>query len=361
MIQFSENQGKMVACGLTAIALAAAACVAVAFGWLAVKTLSFLSPAIVPLVTGLFLAMFFRPYYNWWLKTVKFPSVAMLLMLASILVPLGLLLWNYGAIAATQISGLVESAPERAAKAGEWINANLPNAKSLADKFGIPYMSWADNLRKELSSFAVGSFGYMSSILNWLVSLVFFVYFLTRPAMKGADMVKEMAFLKKETRDFAANQIDVFSSIVVGFFQRQAVICLCEGLLYGLLFLLCGLKYGFMIGFALGVLNLVPLFGTIICLPVAIPLAYWGAGGGGLTLALVLLSWLAVQVLDGYLVTPKIQGGKTGLGYAGVIFSFFFWGLVFHSFLGLLLAIPLSAFCIVLWRALKFRYIKPIV
>jgi hypothetical protein len=26
-----------------------------------------------------------------------------------------------------------------------------------------------------------------------------------------------------------------------------------------------------------------------------------------------------------------------------------------------LLAIPLSAFCVVLWRAVKFRYIRPVV
>jgi predicted PurR-regulated permease PerM len=70
--------------------------------------------------------------------------------------------------------------------------------------------------------------------------------------------------------------------------------------------------------------------------------------------------WAMGQFLDGYLITPKIQGDKTGLGYAGVIFSFFFWGLVFQSLLGLLLAIPLSAFCIVLWNALKERYIRPV-
>ena len=76
---------------------------------------------------------------------------------------------------------------------------------------------------------------------------------------------------------------------------------------------------------------------------------------------MVLGVWLVGQILDGYLITPKIQGDKTGLGYAGVIFSFFFWGIVFNSFLGLLLAIPLSAFCVVLWRAIKAKYIKPVV
>ena len=114
-------------------------------------------------------------------------------------------------------------------------------------------------------------------------------------------------------------------------------------------------------GFLLGVLNLVPLFGTAVCLPVALPLAYFGAGGSSVRLILVLVVWAVGQVLDGYCITPKIQGNRTGLGYAGVIFSFFFWGTVLGPVLGLLLAIPLSAFCVVLWRALKSRYIKPVV
>lgn len=361
MIPFTDKQGRMVASGLAALSLAAVAAVAAVFFHYAVKTLAFLSPAIVPVVAGLFLAMFFKPYYLWWLKLVRNPSLALALMFASVLVPAGLLLWNYGAMAAVQIAGLVESGPERAAKAAAWFNETFPDAREYLQKFPLPAMDWTEIVRREVSRFASGSFGYMSSALNWLVSLVFFAYFVTRAPMRGEDWVREMAFLKKETRAFVAAQIDAFADIVVGFFQRQAVICLCEGLLYGALFSLCGLKSGFMIGFALGVLNIVPLFGTIVCMPIAVPLAYWGAGGGALKLSLVVASWLAVQILDGYLVTPRVQGGKTGLGYAGVIFSFFFWGAVFHSFAGLLLAIPLSAFCVVFWRALKSRYIKPIV
>jgi len=131
--------------------------------------------------------------------------------------------------------------------------------------------------------------------------------------------------------------------------------------LYGVGFMLVGLPYGFIIGFTLGVLNLVPLFGTVTCLPIALPLAFFGDGGSLLRLSGVVGVWLVGQVLDGYLITPKIQGNKTGLGYAGVIFSFFFWAAVFRSILGLLLAIPLSAFCVVLWRSLKSKYIKPVV
>ena len=142
--------------------------------------------------------------------------------------------------------------------------------------------------------------------------------------------------------------------------------------MYGLGFAISGMPYGFLIGFALGLLNLVPLLGTVLCLPVALLVASCGITvvhgaeviqdtGSWARLACVAATWAIGQVLDGYVITPRIQGNKTGLGYAGVIFSFFFWYLVFDSILGLLLAIPLSAFFVVLWRAVKTKYIKPVV
>ena len=194
-----------------------------------------------------------------------------------------------------------------------------------------------------------------------LVALIFFVYFLTTRERRGSEIVAQMPFLKDDTKTFVAQQIDSFVDILVSFFQRQTVICLIEGVFYGAGFALVGLPYGFMIGFALGVLNLIPLFGSVVCLPIVLPLAYFAHGGSGLRLVLVLCVWAAGQFLDNYFITPRIQGNKTGLGYAGVIFSFFFWATLLGPMLGMLLAIPLSAFCVVLWRALKSKYIKPVV
>ena len=171
----------------------------------------------------------------------------------------------------------------------------------------------------------------------------------------------QLPFLKPETRAFVEEQVTAFTDIVVSFFRRQVVICLIEGVMYGLGFTFVGLPYGFFIGFMLGALNLIPFFGTITCLAVAIPLAYFGDGGSSFRLVCVLCVWAAGQLADGYLITPKIQGDRTGLNYAEVIFAFLFWGMVFRSFLGLLLAIPLSAFCKVLWRAVKAKYVRGVI
>ena len=339
MIDFTDSQKKTIAAGITVLSLSLVFAFTAFVLWVVFKVLSFASSAIIPVVLGFFLSLFFKPYYEWWQKQVRNPTLALAAMLLTIFVPLGFFLWYAGAVTVDQISNLIRQGPAMANHVVEWFKTTFP--KSL--KAGT------------------GALKFVGGVLSALVTLIFFVFFLTSKPRRGSDIVSQLTFLKPETRDFAAEQIDAFVEILVSFFQRQTVICLIEGVYYGLGFALVGLPYGFLIGFMLGVLNLVPLFGTVVCLPLAMPLAYFGAGGSTTRLVLVLVVWAIGQVLDGYLITPKIQGNKTGLGYAGVIFSFFFWGIVLGPVLGLLLAIPLSAFCVVLWRALKSKYIRPVV
>ena len=316
--------------------------------------------AIAPVVAGFFLALFFKPYYRWWKSVLRNPTLALVIMVLTVIVPVGLLIWYAGAVMVDQISNLIAQGPHLVNEVVTWFQTTFPRLHSLLMQIGIPYENLGDVYAKYGATAlkaSAGALKCLSGVIAVLVSLIFFVFFLMTKDRRGGEIVSELPFLKEDMKAFIAAQIDAFVDILVSFFQRQTVICLLEGVMYGAGFWLVGLPYGFLIGFALGVLNLVPLFGTIVCLPVALPLAYFPSGGSMTRLALVVAVWAAGQFLDGYLITPKIQGGKTGLGYAGVIFSFFFWGTLL-GLVGLLLAIPLSAFCVVLWRAIKARYMS---
>ncbi len=380
MFDFSPRQKRTVAAGVTVFAFAIIVAFVFFVGWGLLKCLGFVSPALTPVILGIFLAMLFKPYYEWFRGKVRNPTLAILLMFTSVLVPLGIVSWFCGAFIVDQVIHLIHAAPTIATRLSAWLNAVYPNAQKHLVQFGVKPDDLVLMLLTDPAKFTQGllsslgsqygtdavkaGFSFLKSLTtigSVLLSLLFFVFFLTRPAMTGADYVRELPFLKEGTRAFVTRQIDLFFDILVNFFQRQVVICLIEGCLYGLGFMLVDLPYGFVIGFLLGVLNLVPFLGTVTCLPLALPIAYFGDGGSVTRLVLVVAVWLTGQVLDGYLITPKIQGDKTGLGYAGVIFSFLFWGVVFQSMLGLLLAIPLSAFCVVLWRTLKETYIKGVI
>ena len=364
MFEFSDSQKKTIVAGLTVLSFAAVFAFAVLAVWLVFKVLSVASAAVVPVFLGLFLSMFFKPYYRWWRKLVRNPTIAVAAMLATILVPVFVILWYAGAVVADQATNLIRQAPDMVAKATDWFRATFPRARILFDQLGVPYERLGDMYTSygatalKAGSGAIKALGFLVSML---VTLIFFVFFLTTKDLSGGEMVGQLPFLKDDTKRFVAEQIDSFFGILVSFFQRQTAICLVEGCMYGAGFAIVGLPYGFLIGFTLGVLNLIPFFGSLVCLPIALPLAYFVHGGSFSRLVLVVCVWAAGQLLDGYFITPRIQGDRTGLGYAGVIFSFFFWATLLGPLLGMLLAIPLSAFCVVLWRALKSRYIRPVV
>ncbi len=380
MLDFTPSQRRTIAAGITVVAVTVIGAFVLLLGWTMMRFLSFASSAIVPVVLGLFLAMLFKPYYNFLVRRLRNPTLSLLALFLSLALPLGLVVWFGGSMLVEQIMHFTRSAPTVVTRLSDWVNSQFPTAQSLLSQCGVQpdqlqmmFLTDPERFSRELVSelgsvygadavkVGVGAIKYLSVLGSILVSVLFFVYFLLRPDMRGTDCVRHLPFLKDETRSFVARQVDSFIDILVNFFRRQVIICLIEGVLYGTGFALVGLPYGFLLGFLLGVLNLVPLFGTVVCMPLAIPLAYFGDDGGMFCLIGVLAVWITGQFLDGYFITPKIQGDSTGLGYAGVIFSFFFWGVVFHSLLGLLLAIPLSAFCVVFWRAFRERYVRGVI
>jgi len=364
MMEFTEDERRIVTRALTMLSATLVGACVVLFAWLILRTLAFCSAAVVPVVLGLFLSMFFKPYYVGLLRLVRSPALALLALLATVFVPVGLLLWYAGAVIIDQISNLLVQGPELIDHVVAWFRATFPGLRGLLLRFGVDFSSLSAMAAQYVAPALKAGSGALKGlglVVSALVTLIFFAFFLMTKERRGGEIVAELSFLKEGTRAFLAEQIDAFFDILVSFFRRQTLICLLEGCFYGAGFALVGLPYGFLVGFSLGAMNLIPFFGSLVCLPLALPLAYFAHGGSLTRLVLVLSVWLLGQLLDGYLITPRIQGNKTGLGYAGVIFSFLFWGSVLGPLLGMLLAIPLSAFCVVLWRAVNSRYFRPVV
>lgn len=188
-----------------------------------------------------------------------------------------------------------------------------------------------------------------------VIPVYLFFFLLAKPGA-GADWPKHLAFLKTEWRDDVVFLVREFATIVEAFFRGQLVIGLIMGALLALGFTIIGLKFGLAIGLALGVLNIVPYLGTTIGLIVALPLAFFQPGGGWHLVGLVLLVKIIVQAVEGWFLTPKIMGLQTGLHPVVIIFAIFFWGTTFDGVLGMLLAIPLTAFFVTAWRLAQRKY-----
>lgn len=207
---------------------------------------------------------------------------------------------------------------------------------------------------KAAGSGVLNLFGFFTSLAVIPIYLFFFLLSSGDPTKNLGD---HLSFLKPGLRDDLVFLVREFVSIVVSFFRGQLIIGLIMGVLLAVGFSVIGLKFGLFIGLMLGVLNIVPYLGTIIGLSVALPLAFLQPDGGFQLVLLVLGAFVVVQNIEGWYLTPKIMGDRTGLHPVTIIVAIFFWGTALGGILGMILAIPLTAFFVTAWRLVKRKYL----
>lgn len=143
---------------------------------------------------------------------------------------------------------------------------------------------------------------------------------------------------------------------VLGAFMRgQVLVMLIMGGIYGLGLTLVGLDSGFSIGMVAGILVFVPYLGAFTGLLLATLAAVLQFNSGS-DLLLVWGVFLVGQLLESYVITPKIVGERIGLSPFWIIFSLMAFGQLL-GFIGMLTALPLAAMCLVLLQEAKQQYL----
>ena len=201
-----------------------------------------------------------------------------------------------------------------------------------------------------------GVLGVFAFVTHVAIIPVYLFFFLLARGEPTKNLPRHLSFLQPGPRGDIVFLVREFVGIVESFFRGQLLIGLLMGVFLALGFTVIGLKFGLFIGLALGLLNIVPYLGTIIGLTVALPLAFLQVDGGWHLVVLVLLVKLTVQTLESWVLTPRIMGERTGLHPVMIIVAIFFWGTAFGGILGMLLAIPLTAFFVTAWRLAKQKY-----
>jgi predicted PurR-regulated permease PerM len=142
---------------------------------------------------------------------------------------------------------------------------------------------------------------------------------------------------------------------VLGAFVRgQLLVMLALGLFYGAGLGAVGLSVGPLIGMIAGLLSFVPYLGFISGFAAAI-IAVLVQYGDWTHLLLVCAVFVVGQLLEGYVLVPKLVGDKIGLHPVAVMFAVLAGGYLF-GFLGVLLALPAASVILVVLRYLMERY-----
>ena len=375
MIKFSETQERTVAAALTVASGLLVGAVVLAGCWLVARFFAAFAHVFLPLAVAGILALVVEPYYTWLLNRLQQHRIGALVVLyLTVLIPVGLFFWFFGSLMLEQLSGLLQQLPVWASATWQWAQDRWPQVSTLweqyevKEKLAVFLEAQGGNLASGLQkiggsawSAGLSVFKSITGLLGWVVLPVYLTFLILARPKTEEEYRAFLPFFKEETTDDIIYLGREFVNILVDFFRGQFLVALIQGLLFATGFALTGLQYGFVLGLLLGFLNIIPYLGSIIGLGIALPLAYFQVGGGPVLLMWVIGVFIIVQCIEGYLLTPKIMGDRTGLHPMVIMVAIFFWGSALDGIAGMMLAIPITAFLVVFWRLAKDRYIKEIV
>jgi len=374
-IEFSDRQRATIAAAITILSAVVILFAIGALFWIVGAFFVKFSAVFLPLAVAMVAALVVKPYYELISTRLKLGRVpALLVVFLSFIVPVAGLGWFFGDLLVNQVKGLVEAFPTWWAATVNWVRARAPQLVQLYQETAIgqavgdavggqsgAVVDVAQYLGQRMVTAGAGVLSGVATLLGWVVAPIYFAFFLMADTSQIGNLERFLPFLKSDTRKDLVYLFEEFLNIIVAFFRGQLIIAFLQGLLFAIGFTLAGLKYGFVIGLTLGFLNIVPYLGNIIGLGTALPLAFFQPGGGLTRVLLVLVVFAAVQMIEGYLLTPKIMGDRTGLHPVVIIIAIFFWGTALNGIMGMILAIPLTAFLVVFWRLARERYLPELV
>lgn len=374
-LELSKRQQNTVA---VAVTILSAVIIVAAIGlvcWVLGAFVNRFSNVFLPLAVAAVAALVFKPFYDWVRTKLKANKIiALILVFLAVVIPVAGLVFFFGALIVDQITDIVKAFPEWWEKAVAWVKVKAPAVDAFLKenpyvreiREGVESQSGGildglGSVGRQALTAGAGLVTWVVGLVSWAVFPIYFSFFLMTDTIELKKLEGYLPFLKKETREDIVYLLGEFVNIMVAFFRGQLVIASIQGVLFAVGFSIVGLKYGAVIGITLGFLNIVPYLGNMVGLGTALPIAFFQDGGGIGRVAAVLAVVALVQAIEGYILTPKIMGDRTGLHPVVIIVAIFFWGSALGGISGMILAIPLTAFLVVFWRLAREKYVRELV
>lgn len=164
------------------------------------------------------------------------------------------------------------------------------------------------------------------------------------------------ALLPEDAAETIRHQMAEIDRTLSGFVRGQGSVCLVLAAWNGIGLTLVGLNFGLVVGIASGLLSFIPYFGTALGFIAGIGLAL-AQFDSWVPVLLVFLVCTTGQLLEGFVLTPKLVGDQVGLHPVWVMFALMAGGGLL-GFTGILIAVPAAAVIGVMVRFLIEQYIS---
>mgnify|MGYP000857798469 FL=1 len=316
--------------------------------------LRWLSPVLIPFFAAWAIAWILAPVVNFFQNTCRLRSRVL-----SVLITLALLIGLACAVAWLIIPPLIDGVTQikeallSYLASGHIRNIHLPEwldhlMQQWLDQEKIQSMLRSDNLMKTIRETLPHVWNMLVSTANLVMSLVgaafgaLYLFFL----LLDYDYYTTawINWLPRTQRNFFRRLSEDLGHNMRGYFRGQALVALSNCVMFTLGFWVIGLPMPLGMGLFVGLISFIPYVQVVGIAPAAVlalmEMSDTGRSFWGL-MALVLLVYIVVQVLQDTVFTPRIMGKIMGLSSAMVLLSLSIWSYM-AGIIGLIIALPLT-------------------
>ena len=298
------------------------------------------SEIIVPFLLSLFIAIILSPSYNYFNKK-GLPNALSLMIVISIFI-----------VFLLSVAKLIGSSVQEFSSNIDFYNNQLLNIfgnfTNFTKNMGIEiYYEDIENIvnTKQIMNFSTAIIKSISSIFTDGFVILLTVIFM---------MLESKYFIYKleyaSSNNSAKRHIEEILNTIKEYMVLKALISLLTGLIVWIALVIIGTDYAFLWAVLAFILNFIPNIGSIIAAVPAVLLTLVQLG----TISALIVSgvYVAINVIIGSVIEPKIMGKGLGLSTLVVFLSLLFWGWLF-GMVGMLLSIPLTIMAKIIFNANK--------
>ncbi|MBF4488928.1 AI-2E family transporter [Psychrobacter sp. N25K4-3-2] len=322
-------------------------------------------PVILPFIFAFVLAYLFNPLVKRLSKYIK-RWIAIIIVYSTITLGMVLLLWWLIPTLWHQLQAAWEYLPKVLSWYNEvvrqWLIANtnirlpLLEAKGVSETL-VEYLqthykfSDASSMMSQVLASSM-SFINNAGLIVLVPILTFYFLFNWDKRLQMWRMAIPAPYCKKVIG--IAQECD---RALMAFIKGQLLVMVLLGAIYAVQLQLIGLELGLIIGMVAGIASFVPYLGFGIGFIAAIIACLFQFGLNWTYLSLIVGAFLVGQAAEGYILQPLLLGDKIGLSPLWVIFAVLA-GASLLGFVGMLIALPVSAVINVLFRHLYSYYLS---
>ena len=194
---------------------------------------------------------------------------------------------------------------------------------------------------ENITGYIKGVISVASSIFDVFVTIIISIYIL-RERDRILNFLKRAtsSLFKEETYEVISKYFNKTNGIFFNFISGQLIDAIIIGIVTTIAMIIMKVQYAALLGFLIGLFNLIPFFGAIVAVAIAIFITICTAGfSKAIWIGIVIIT---LQQIDANIINPKIIGDKLKISPILVIFSVTFAGAYF-GVLGMFLAVPIIA------------------